>query len=199
MTSDDDVTCSHELADQRAGPGPVGSGAARPAPPDARHADAGPRSDVRHAGSVAVVVDGSVAAIGAARWAAALAEHSGRHLVAVVLLPAGADSQDEGRAALGRVEPTLRTAGIRFSVLTCRSPAARSGRQRAVRTVAEVTRCLAPVGVELLVLPGDPDLLDPRRRRSGLAAHLAAHRTYDLLIVPGLDHSPSRRPAPVGG
>lgn len=132
------------------------------------------------AGAVAVVVDGSVAAIAAAAWAARLAVEKRTSLLVVVLTACPATQAEDAAAALARVQPTLDRAGWPYSVRTCPAAGGATAGRRVARTARRI-HDLIPAEASLLVCPSGAD-----GAAAGLALRLAGNGSVDLLVVPDL-------------
>jgi hypothetical protein len=159
--------------------------------PGARTATGAARpDDVPGAGAVGLVVDDSVAAIAAARWAARLAGEKRTALVVVLVLPAAGSAQDAD-TVLARVRPTLDRSGRPWTVRTCRTSPDATGLR--ARRRARRVRDLVPDDVSVLVVPGSRDL------RHGLAGRLASLGDLDLLVVPDRTPGATDQDGPTSG
>lgn len=132
------------------------------------------------AGAVGLLVDGSVAAIAAAGWAARIAGEKRTSLLVVVLVPYVQTQDKDAAAALARVQPALDRAGRPWSVQVCRYSGGMNAGRRLRRTERQV-RAVLPTDLSLLVCPGGAGTLGQH-----LSARLATRRTVDLLVVPDL-------------
>lgn len=148
------------------------------APTAAPAVDSAPVLDPPPAGAVALVVDGSVAALAAAAWAAQLAGQKQTSLLVVVLVGSAPSQAEDAAAVLARVQPALDRGGRPYTVRVCTTTdRGRPGRR--ARRAARRLRQLVPADVGLVVCPGDGTA-------AGLAEHLAVGRRSDLLVVPDL-------------
>lgn len=131
---------------------------------------------IPHSGTVAVLVDGSVAAIAATAWAARLANEKHTDILVIVVLYSASSQVEDSAAAVARVQPTLDRSGRPYHIRTFVAATGMTVGRRAERTVKSVLQLL-PGDASLLVCPGG----------SALAERLVASGpAVDLLVVPDL-------------
>lgn len=128
--------------------------------------------------TVALLVDGSAAAIAAAAWAVRLAREKHTRLLVIVALT----KDDDGATALARVQPALDRARVAYDVRSCNVGTGGGSRARARYAGTQVLRQLPPGPGLLLVCPGP---IGPPRART-LLRWLVERRPVDMLVVPDL-------------